>query len=165
MNTSSINLHRFCRGVAAAFAVLCFASGNLFAQNTTGTIRGTVTDASGAPIASAQVVARDINTGVTRNALTNDAGGYTLVGLVPATYQVNVRRIGSAPQTRTIVVQIGATQLQDFSLSAQATQLETQVVTASTGKETLQSGRRSRHGSTTRTLRSCTAAGTTPACG
>src|SRR5258706_1256278 len=136
MNTSSINFHRFCRGIAAAFAVLCFASGNLVAQNTTGTIRGTVSDAGGAPIASAQIAARDVNTGITRNALSNDAGGYTLVGLVPATYQVTVRRIGSAPQTRTIVVQIGATQIQDFSLAAQAAQLETQVVTASTGKET-----------------------------
>jgi hypothetical protein len=136
MNTSSINFHRFCRGVAAAFAVLCFASGNLLAQNTTGTIRGTVSDAGGAPIASAQIAARDVSTGITRNALSNDAGGYTLVGLVPATYQVTVRRIGSAPQTRTIVVQIGATQIQDFSLAAQAAQLETQVVTASTGKET-----------------------------
>ena len=54
MNTSSINFHRFCRGVAAIIPVLCFASGNLFAQNTTGTIRGTVTSSGGAPIASAE---------------------------------------------------------------------------------------------------------------
>ena len=136
MNTSSINLHKICRGVAAAIAVLCIAGGNLFAQTSTGTIRGTVSGAGGAPIASAQIAAQNVSSGVQRNALSNDAGAYTLVGLVPGTYLVTVRRIGNAPQSRTIVVQIGATQIQDFSLATQATQLATQVVTAATGVET-----------------------------
>src|SRR5450756_3249972 len=120
MNTSSINFHRFFRGVAAAIALLCIASGNLFAQTSTGTIRGTVSGAGGAPIASAQIAAQNVSSGVQRNALSNDAGAYTLVGLVPGTYVVTVRRIGNAPQTRTIVVQIGATQIQDFALATQA---------------------------------------------
>src|SRR6266576_3780669 len=136
MNTSSINLHKLCRGLAAAIAFACIASGSLFAQNTTGTIRGTVTGQNGEPIPSVQIVARNVSTGVTRNALSNDAGAYTLVGLIPGTYEVNVRRIGNTPQTRTIVVQIGATQVQDFALATQAAVLETQVVTAATGKET-----------------------------
>ena len=123
MNTSSINFHRFFRGVAAAIALLCIASGNLFAQTSTGTIRGTVSGAGGAPIASAQIAAQNVSSGVQRNALSNDAGAYTLVGLVPGTYVVTVRRIGNAPQTRTIVVQIGATQIQDFALATQAAQL------------------------------------------
>ena len=136
MNRSKINLQRFCRGVAVALALVCVAGGNLLAQNSTGTIRGTVTGDGGAPIGSAQIVARNLSSGVTRNALSNDAGSYTLVGLVPGTYEVNVRRIGNAPQSRTVVVQIGATQQQDFALATQAAQLETQVVTASTGIET-----------------------------
>jgi hypothetical protein len=136
MNRSKINLQRFCRGVAVALALVCMAASNLFAQNTTGTIRGTVTGAGGAPIGSAQIVARNVSSGGTRNAQSNDAGAYTLVGLVPGTYEVSVRRIGSAPQTRTIVVQIGATQSQDFALATQAAQLETQVITAATGVET-----------------------------
>jgi hypothetical protein len=136
MNTSSINLGKICRGAAAAIALLCIASGSLFAQNSTGTIRGTVSGAGGAPIASAQILARNTSSGVQRTTQSNDAGVYNLVGLVPGTYDVTVRRIGSAPQSRTIVVQIGSTQQQDFSLSAQATQLATQVVTAATGTET-----------------------------
>jgi hypothetical protein len=136
MNSSKINFHRFCRWVAVALALVCMASGNLFAQNSTGTIRGTVTGEGGAPIGSAQVVARNVSSGVTRNAISNDAGAYTLVGLVPGTYEVNVRRIGSAPQSRTVVVQIGATQQQDFALATHAAQLETQIVTATTGLET-----------------------------
>ena len=136
MNISSINLHRICRGVAAAIAVLCIASGTAFAQNTTGTIRGTVSGAGGAPIAAAQISAQNTNSGVQRNTQSNDAGAYTLVGLVPGTYVVTIRRIGNAPQTRTIVVQIGATQQQDFALTTQAAQLETQVITAASGVET-----------------------------
>ena len=46
----NINLHRFCRGVAAAIVLLCIASGNLIAQNSTGTIRGTVSGGGGAPL-------------------------------------------------------------------------------------------------------------------
>jgi outer membrane receptor for ferrienterochelin and colicin len=136
MISSNINLHRFIRGAAGLLALVFFASGNLLAQNTTGTIRGTVTGESGAPVASAQIIARDVNSGITRVAQSNDAGAYTLVGLVPGTYDVSVRRIGSAPQNRRVIVQIGATQSQDFSLATQAAQLETQVITAASGVET-----------------------------
>ena len=126
----------FSRVLAILFALVSLTGTSVLAQNTSGTIRGTVTGDNGAPIASAQVVARNTSSGATRNATTNDAGVYNLVGLTPGTYDVNVRRIGSAPQTRTIVVLIGATQVQDFALASQATQLETQVVTAASGVET-----------------------------
>ncbi|HEX2601026.1 MAG TPA: carboxypeptidase regulatory-like domain-containing protein [Gemmatimonadaceae bacterium] len=126
--------------VRSALAVLFVLAGmvgtTLGAQTTTGTIRGTVTGSNGQPIPSAQIVARNVATGATRNASSNDAGAYTLVGLTPGTYDVNVRRIGNTPQSRTIVVQIGATQVQDFALAAQAAVLETQVVTAASGVET-----------------------------
>ena len=117
-------------------ALVASAATNVFAQNTAGTIRGTVTGDNGAPIADAQVSALNTSSGAVRNTLSNDAGTYTLVGLPPGTYQVSVRRIGSTPQNRTIVVQIGATQVQDFSLGTQAQTLETQVVTAASGVET-----------------------------
>ena len=126
----------FAHTLSVLLGMLAFAAGSLVAQNTTGTIRGTVTGEGGAPIGSAQIVARNVSSGGTRSAQSNDAGAYTLVGLVPGTYEVNVRRIGSAPQTRTIVVQIGATQNQDFALATQAAQLATQVITAATGIET-----------------------------
>jgi len=113
-----------------------FANGALFAQTSTGTIRGTVTGTGGAPATDAQITARNISNGTTRGTSAQDNGSYVLAGLVPATYAVTVRRIGTAPQTRTIVVQIGSTQIQDFSLTEQATQLATQLVTATTGIET-----------------------------
>ena len=124
------------RMLAVLGVLASLIGGSLVAQTTTGTIRGTVTGPGGAPIPSAQIVARNVSSGATRNTLSNDAGAYALVGLTPGTYNVNIRRIGSAPQSRTIVVQIGATQVQDFTLAAQAAVLETQVVTASSGVET-----------------------------
>jgi Carboxypeptidase regulatory-like domain/TonB-dependent Receptor Plug Domain len=130
------NSHFLTRVLAVVGVLTSLIGVNASAQNTTGTIRGTVTGAGGVPIVSAQIVARNISTGATRTALSNEAGAYALVGLPPGTYDVNVRRIGSAPETRRIVVQIGAMQAQDFSLTAQAAVLETQVVTAASGVET-----------------------------
>src|SRR6266571_1222008 len=126
----------FSWAIGFLIALVGFVTTSVMAQTTTGTIRGTITGANGAPIPSAQIAARNVSTGATRNALSNDAGAYALVGLTPGTYDVNVRRIGSSPQSRTIVVQIGATQVQDFALTTQAAVLETQVVTAATGVET-----------------------------
>ena len=134
--SNRFRLKHFSWAIGLLIALVASVATNLSAQNTAGTIRGTVTGDNGSPIADAQVTALNISSGATRNTLTNDAGVYTLVGLQPGTYQVSVRRIGTSPQNRTILVQIGATQVQDFSLTAQATQLETQVVTATTGTET-----------------------------
>src|SRR5207253_10992168 len=105
------------RALAALGVLASLAGVDALAQTTTGTIRGTVTGAGGVPIVSAQIVARNVSSGATRNALSNETGAYALVGLTPGTYDVNVRRIGSSPQSRTIVVQIGATQVQDFALT------------------------------------------------
>ena len=120
----------------ACLSFLTLAAGNALAQNSTGTIRGNVTGTGGNPAVGAQIQARDIQSGVSRGTVSRDDGSYVLAGLVPGSYAVTVRRIGMSPQTRTIVVQIGATQLQNFALAEQASQLETQVVTATTGIET-----------------------------
>lgn len=136
MIRSNINLHRFFRGAASLLALVFFANGALSAQTSTGTIRGTVTGTGGGAASGAQITARNPSNGAIRGTSAQDDGSYVLAGLVPATYEVTVRRIGTAPQTRTIVVQIGSTQIQDFSLTEQATQLATQIVTAATGIET-----------------------------
>src|SRR5438045_9396232 len=85
------------RAVAALIALVSLA-GVSAAQTTTGTIRGTVTGAGGAPIASAQVVARNVSSGATRNALSNDAGAYAILALTPGAHHVNIRRLASAPR-------------------------------------------------------------------
>jgi outer membrane receptor protein involved in Fe transport len=106
------------------------------AQTTTGTIRGTITGEGGTPVSNAQVSVRNPSTGVQRGTLSRDDGSYTLAGLAPAAYEMTVRRIGSQPQTRQVIVQIGATHIQNFDLVAQATELAAVVVEATVVPET-----------------------------
>src|SRR4051812_9742220 len=125
------------RHAALVLALLFAASGrDAQAQTSTGTIRGHVTGPGGAPAAEVQVSARNVESGVPRGAQTRDDGTYVLLGLVPGTYDFTVRRIGFSPLTRRVVVQIGATQIQDFALSAQAVTLGTVAVTAAPTIET-----------------------------
>ena len=110
--------------------VVLLPAATVQAQTTTGNVRGYVRDAGGAPLAGAQVVARNIQLGVSRTTTTNDNGFYNLPGLRPASYELTARRIGSSPQSRVITVGIGQTLSYDYSLGQAATQLATVTVTA-----------------------------------
>ena len=115
--------------LAVAFA------GAAHGQTTTGTIRGYVRDQNGTPIAGADIQARNTATGVLRAATSRGDGSYILAGLVPATYELSVRHIGSSPQRRTVVVPIGATLLVDFALQAGAVELAAVTVTGASAVE------------------------------
>ena len=127
---------RLLGGVLTGLGLIAALATTAAAQTSTGTIRGTVTGQDGQPLADAQVAVRNPASGVQRGTLTRADGGYTVPGLSPATYEVTVRRIGSAPQTRVVVVQIGATQIENFNLASQATELTTVAVTAAPVAET-----------------------------
>lgn len=111
-------------------------SAGVGAQTTTGAIRGYTRDPAGAPIEGAQVTARNIQMNVSRNTVSNAAGFYNVAGLRPGAYEVTIRRIGFAPQTRSVQVQIGQTLDVDVQLSQTATTLQSVVVTATTAQET-----------------------------
>lgn len=96
---------------------------------------GTVTS-GGAPIADAQILARNVESGIQRTTISHDQGFYVLPGLIPGTYDVTVRRIGSSPITRRVLVQIGAIKVEDFPLVAQAAELGQVVITAASATET-----------------------------
>jgi hypothetical protein len=119
----------------AIFAFVILGAANLDAQTSTGTIRGTVTGSQGIAVANAEVIARNIESGVPRNTTTRETGAYVLPGLVPGTYDLTARRIGTEPQTRRVVVQIGATSIQDFTLQEQVAQLSAVLIQAA-GVET-----------------------------
>ena len=136
MRSIKLKFERYCLAPALVIALVCFAGGNLLAQNVTGTVRGTVSGSGGAPVGNAQISARNTESGVLRGTQSRDGGFYVLAGLVPGTYDVTVRRIGSSPETRRVVVQIGATNIQNFALADQATRLETVAITAAPVVET-----------------------------
>lgn len=61
-----------------------------FAQTTTASISGTVTDAQQAVVSGANVTARNTDTGLSRTAQTNDEGRYNFVNLPIGGYEVTV---------------------------------------------------------------------------
>jgi hypothetical protein len=113
------------RRVAFLGAAILFVSPfrSVAAQTSTGNIRGTVTNAQGAPVADAQVTARELETNVQRGAATSPTGFYFMGGLRPARYEISVRRLGSSPQTRTVQLPVGQTLDVNFTLAETGVQL------------------------------------------
>jgi hypothetical protein len=118
-------------GRTALLAALAFTAWTPAAgQTTTGSIRGFVRSPAGAPIGDAQVVARNVDMGVTRGAVTTATGFYNIPGLRPGQYELTARRIGLSPQARTLQVLIGQTHTVDFQLSEAAVALQAVVTVA-----------------------------------
>ena len=84
-----------------------------------GDIRGTVTDPSGAVVPNATVVVSDAAKGLRRAAQTDDAGQYQVTGLPPSTYDVSAEGKGFQTEVRkAVTVTIGQTAFADFQLSS-----------------------------------------------
>jgi hypothetical protein len=98
--------------IAFVVALVCLAAlftGNLFAQGTDlGTIRGTVTDATGAVVPNAKVVITDLATNGSRQQTTNTVGSFEAFGLNPGNYKVTVSSPGFSTQEITGVVVRGS---------------------------------------------------------
>ena len=73
-----------------------------------GTIRGTITDSSGAVVANANVTTLDVATGATRETRTNSHGEYQMFGLRSGTYKVTVTNPGMSTADITGIVVNGS---------------------------------------------------------
>ena len=82
-----------CRHTFCAFLILLVAM-DVAAQQITGSIRGVVTDPSGAVVQAAVVSAQQSETGLMRSAPTGRDGGYVLVELPIGHYQIRVEAKG-----------------------------------------------------------------------
>ncbi len=92
-----------------------------YAQST-GTIQGTITDATSAPIPNASVTVREENTGQERTGTTDSAGIYFVPSLPVGTYRVEVKANGMASTTAThLVLSVSSTVVQNFSLAVAST--------------------------------------------
>src|SRR5215475_8525095 len=78
-----------------------FLCGLAMAQTITGTISGTVVDASGKVIAGANVMLTNEQTAITRVATTNDEGDFTITSLQPGVYTIKVESRGFRSYQRT----------------------------------------------------------------
>src|SRR5258707_4527500 len=75
----------------ALFAAMFLTAptGRLCAQAISGTVVGTVHDASGALVADAKVSAKNVATNVVTSTVSGSEGKYTIVRLPPGTYDVS----------------------------------------------------------------------------
>ena len=83
-------MHRFVQALTFVLLLATFAS----AQETTGTITGTVRDPSGAVVPGASVTVHNARTGVERRIAANSEGNYIATALPVGTYEVIVERQG-----------------------------------------------------------------------
>src|SRR5580704_5318196 len=118
------------------FLVVLLTASNVVAQQITGSIRGTVSDPSGAIVQAATVNAKQIETGLTRVALTDKQGEYVLVELPIGHYQLEVQAKGfetylqqgislDVDQTATVAVHLKlGSEKQRVEVSANATMVQ-----------------------------------------
>jgi hypothetical protein len=74
--------------LVVAMVVMGVISLPVFAQGTAGRILGTITDQSGGVIAGANVTVTDVQRGISRTLVADQAGGYAAPSLLPGTYTV-----------------------------------------------------------------------------
>ena len=115
-----------------------------WAQATTGSIVGRVTDASGAVVPGAQAIATNQQTGVAYKGESGNDGNYVIQALPPGAYTVKVSREGfEAAEANGIQIEIDQKQLLNFELkvgavaetvtvTTQPTMLQTQSVETGT---------------------------------
>jgi hypothetical protein len=94
----------------------------LAAQNVvlTGALSGRVKDQSGAVVAGASVVVRNLATGVDQSAETNRAGLYRFPVLMPGNYSINASLKGFRDSQALVRVLVGSTTSQDVKLQVGA---------------------------------------------
>ena len=77
--------------MAAVASLLATAA---FGQSFTAGLRGNVTDASGAAVPGAKVVATEADRNIPHNTTTDAEGRYTIAGLPPGAYTLSVEAAG-----------------------------------------------------------------------
>jgi hypothetical protein len=90
----------------AAVGLLLLLTTPAFSQSTNATVSGTVGDATGAVLPGVEITATNNATGVVATVISNEAGAYNFVSLLPGVYKVSASLPGF--QTRTFTdVQLG----------------------------------------------------------
>ncbi len=101
-----------------AAALLLIIAPRLAAQTVTGTILGTVKDATGASIPGVQISVNNLETGVVRTAITDDSGTYNVPSVPAGSYSITASIAGfKTEERRGIAVTVGASIAVNFMLT------------------------------------------------
>ena len=97
--------------------LLLFGGAHAQGVGSSGDIKGTVTDPTGALLPNAAIAVVGTETGLRRTAVTDDTGRYRVTNLPPATYDLSAELHGFDTAVRKgVTVTIGETVLADFQL-------------------------------------------------
>jgi len=80
----------------------------MYAQNSTGSLRGTVKDATGARVSSAKIVIRSLDSSMRRATVSEDRGEFRVDNLAPGTYRVTVSKPGFAEAKADVVIALSS---------------------------------------------------------
>jgi len=107
-------------GIVLLALVSCIS---VFGQNfvATGSLRGEITDATGAVMPGASVLVRSLATGVEKSTTTNGAGVFQASALLPGAYSVTASLRGFRDAQALVEVRVGQAVIQDFKLQVGAT--------------------------------------------
>ncbi|MEA2345248.1 MAG: hypothetical protein QOF63_3417 [Thermoanaerobaculia bacterium] len=118
-----------CLFVAMLCIVMCTAAIAQSDSATSGSINGRITDSTGAGLPGVTVTATNLDTGLTRNRVTENTGDYTFTLLPPGRYRVDAELAGlGKAASPTLTVLLGNSTRADVKLAPQVS--ETITVTA-----------------------------------
>lgn len=105
-------------GLLACALASCLAmtASQALAQSTSASLRGQVT-ADAAPAAAARITATNVATGLTRSVQAAGDGSYTLAGLPPGTYRIDVSAAGGRGSSRTVTLAVGQSATLDLPVA------------------------------------------------
>jgi hypothetical protein len=120
----------FLAGAFLSLACLLPANGVARGQGggTSGEIRGTITDSTGATVPKATVTVEDPEKGIRRTAVTETDGEFRVTGLPPSAYSVSVETSGFQKEIRKgVILNIGETLILDFRLQVASATAQVEV--------------------------------------
>src|SRR5688572_1674962 len=100
-----------------------------FAQSPDGRVAGVVRDSSGATVPGANVTVTNDQTGATQSAVSGPDGSFSVTGLAPGDYTVEVQLRGFGTSKAKVKVAAGGVASTEFTLSAR---LEEEIVVTGT---------------------------------
>ncbi|MFZ1011371.1 MAG: carboxypeptidase regulatory-like domain-containing protein [Candidatus Sulfotelmatobacter sp.] len=101
-------MKKYSHKTAFVIALLATLLTALHAQNSRGSLRGTVQDPTGARISSAKVLAQLSGSSVQREAISEDRGEFRIDDLLPGNYRVTVSAAGFAQAQADVVIAVAS---------------------------------------------------------
>ena len=102
MKSRSVLMSSAASRIVFLAALLCLCAGAMFAQS--GQLKGTISDSTGAVIPGAEVSLTNVDTGISMDAVTNEAGLYTFPLLQSGSYELSILSEGFKPVARSGIV-------------------------------------------------------------